>query len=131
MRGGWCNPSRMIPRPLRIVVFLAACATIIWLSIAPTTAIPGVSLWDKFEHAAAYLALALLGVWAFRAKSWRLALGLFVLGVGVEVAQGTMGWGRQGDVLDAVANSIGIALGLALARVVGELPMVKSRARGE
>jgi glycopeptide antibiotics resistance protein len=42
-----------------------------------------------------------------------------------------MGWGRQGDLLDAIANSLGIALGLGLARLVGERFMVKSPARGE
>lgn len=121
----------MIPRPLRLALFIAACATIVWLSLAPTTALPGVNMSDKLEHAAAYGALALLGAWAFQARSWRLALGLFALGVGMEIAQSTMGWGRQGDLLDAAANSLGIALGLGLARLVGERLMVKSPARGE
>ncbi len=66
-----------------------------------------------------------------RARSWRLALGLFALGVGMEIAQSTMGWGRQGDLLDAAANSLGIAIGLGLAHLVGERFMVKSPARGE
>lgn len=121
----------MFPRPLRIAVFLAACATIAWLSVAPNTAVPSVSMWDKLEHAGAYLGLTLLGVWSFRAAPWRLAGGLFALGVGLEIAQATMGWGRSGDVLDALANSVGIALGLGLARLVGERLMVKSPARGE
>ncbi len=121
----------MIPRPIRIAVFLAACATIVWLSVTPTTALPGVNVWDKLEHAGAYFGLTLLGAWAFRAGSWRLAGGLFALGVGLEIAQATMGWGRQGDVLDALANSAGIAMGLGLARLVGERLMVKSPARGE
>lgn len=121
----------MIPPPLRLAVFLAACATIVWLSLAPTTGVPEVNLWDKLQHAGAYLGLALLGTWAVRARSWTLAAGLFALGVGVEIAQGTMGWGRQGDALDALANSVGIALGLGVARVVGERLMVKSPARGE
>ncbi len=121
----------MIPRPLRLAAFLAACATVVWLSVAPTAAVPDVNLWDKLEHAGAYLGLALLGAWAVRARSWTLAAGLFALGVGVEIAQGTMGWGRQGDALDALANSIGIALGLGIARLVGEWRMVKSPARGE
>lgn len=121
----------MIPRPLRLAVFFAACAAIVWLSVAPTTAVPDVNMWDKLEHAGAYLGLALLGAWATRAKSWKLAAGLFALGVGVEIAQGTMGWGRQGDLLDAVANSVGIGAGLLVARVIGERAMVKSPARRE
>jgi VanZ family protein len=121
----------MLPRPIRIAAFLAACAVIAWLSVAPTTAVPSANMWDKLEHAGAYFGLALLGAWSFRAGSWRLALGLFALGVGLEFAQATMGWGRSGDVLDALANSVGIALGLGLAHLVGERLMVKSPARGE
>lgn len=121
----------MIPRFIRIALFAAACAVIVWLSVAPTTALPTASLWDKFEHAGAYFGLALLGLWAFPGRIWRLAIGLFLLGVGVEIAQATMGWGRQGDALDALANTVGMTFGLGLARVIGELPMVKSRARGE
>lgn len=121
----------MIPRFIRIALFAAACAVIVWLSVAPTSALPTVSLWDKFEHAGAYFGLALLGSWAFPGRVWRLAVGLFLLGVGVEIAQATMGWGRQGDALDALANTIGMAIGLGLARLIGELPMVKYRARGE
>ncbi len=121
----------MLPRPFRIVIFTLACTVIVWLSLAPTTALPSVTLWDKFEHAGAYLGLALLGAWAFPGRTWPLAGGLFALGVGVEIAQATMGWGRQGDPADALANTIGIALGLLLARGLRELPMVKSRARGE
>jgi len=121
----------MLPRPIRIAVFLAACAVIAWLSISPTTALPSVNLWDKLQHAGAYFGLTLLGAWSFGAGSWRLAVGLLALGVGLEVAQSAMGWGRQGDVLDALANSLGIVLGLGVARLFGELPMVKSPARGE
>jgi VanZ family protein len=121
----------MIPRFVRIAVFAVACLVIVWLSVAPTSALPTVSLWDKFEHAGAYLGLALLGSWAFPGRAWSLAIGLFALGVGVEIAQASMGWGRQGDPADALANTIGILIGLALARASRELPMVKSRARGE
>lgn len=121
----------MFPRPIRVVVFLAACATIAWLSVAPPTALPSVNVWDKLQHAGAYLGLALLGAWSFRARPWRLAVGLFALGVGLEFAQATMGWGRSGDVLDLLANSVGIALGLGLSRLIGERLMVKSPARGE
>lgn len=63
----------MFPRPIRTAVFLAACATIAWLSVAPTTAMPSVNMWDKVQHAGAYFGLALLGAWAFPARIWRLA----------------------------------------------------------
>jgi len=39
----------------------------------------------------------------------------------VEVLQSTMGLGRQGDALDAVANSTGIAIGLLIALALRRL----------
>jgi VanZ family protein len=109
----------MIPRPIRLVLFAAACLVVLYLSLAPTTAIPQVSLSDKIEHAGAYLGLSLLGVWAFPERLWRVALGLVLGGIGVELAQAAMGWGRQGDPLDALANTIGVVVGTALALLVG------------
>lgn len=105
----------MIPRPFRVLVFVLACLTVVWGSLTPTSALPGVTLWDKFEHAGAYLVLAALGAAAFPSRLRRLAVGLFLGGIGVEVAQSLMGLGRQGDPLDALANTAGIALGLGLA----------------
>lgn len=110
------------PRPLRIAAFLAALAVIAWLSLAPSADLPqGLTFWDKAEHACAYLGLALIGGWAFPERIGRLALGLFLVGVGVEIAQSLMGLGRQGDPVDAVANTVGIALGIGLAATVQAL----------
>lgn len=104
-----------VPAPLRIGLFALACAVIAWLSLSPTESLPqGLTFWDKAEHALAYLGLALVGAFAFPTRLGRLAVGLFLGGVGVEVLQSTMGLGRQGDALDALANSIGILAGLSL-----------------
>ena len=104
------------PIPLRIALFAIACCVIAWLSLSPVEALPqGLTFWDKAEHALAYLGLSLLGAWAFPNRLGRLAVGLFLGGVGVEILQSTMGLGRQGDPLDAVANSTGIAVGLLIA----------------
>lgn len=101
---------------LRIILFALACGVIAWLSLSPSQTLPqGLTFWDKAEHALAYLALTLLGAWAFPGRLGRLAVGLFLAGVGVEILQSTMGFGRQGDPFDAVANSTGIAVGLAVA----------------
>lgn len=121
----------MISRLIRITMFTAACAVVLWLSLAPGTAIPSVSLWDKAEHATAYFGLALIGAAAFPSRLGRLAGGLFLLGVGVELLQAFMDLGRQGDPLDALANSIGIAAGIGLALAIRDAIRVKSRARGE
>lgn len=109
----------MIPRPIRLFLFVAGCLTILYLSLAPTTAIPSVTLWDKVEHATAYFGLSLLGIWAFPERARPVVVGLILGGIGVEIAQATMGWGRDGDPLDAVANTIGVAVGTVLALGVG------------
>ena len=112
----------LVPAPLRIALFAVACAVIAWLSLSPTDALPqGLTFWDKAEHAIAYLTLALLGAWAFPGRLGRLAIGLFLGGVGVEILQSTMGLGRQGDGWDAVANSTGIAVGLGVAMALRRL----------
>lgn len=121
----------MIPRPIRIAVFVLACLTVAWASLTPTTALPSVSLWDKAEHGIAYLGLAVIGAWAFSRRLTRLAVGLFLGGVGVEVLQSAMGLGRQGDPADALANTAGITLGLLLALAIREAIKVKSPVPGE
>lgn len=121
----------MVPRPLRIAAFVIACGVIVWLSLAPTSALPSVTLWDKFEHAGAYLGLTLIGVYAFPRRLTRLAAGLFFGGVGIEISQSMMALGRQGDPADALANTAGIAAGLLLTLAIRELIRVKSPAGGE
>lgn len=104
------------PRPVRIGLFALALLVIAWLSLSPIDELPvSVSLWDKAQHAIAYFGLALIGAWAFPDRSGRLAVGLVAFGVGVEVLQASMALGRQGDAIDAVANTLGVAVGLALA----------------
>lgn len=121
----------MVPRPLRLAVFALACLVVTWASLAPSTALPSVSLWDKVEHLTAYFGLTVIGAWAFPRRLSRLAAGLFGAGVVIEVAQSLMGWGRQGDPADALANTFGIALGLLALLALRALIKVKSPARGE
>ena len=73
---------------------------------------------DKVEHALGYVALSIwfAGLYPRSRYVW-IAVGLFAMGVVVELFQGWMSFGRQRDVRDVVANSAGIALGLLLARV--------------
>ena len=104
-------PSRL-PRLLRLAIIAAAAAVLLYLSLAPTRDLPGVGLvWDKAEHAIAYLVLMGLGL-AFAPRRLR-AFTLFALclGLAVEILQANMGFGRQGDWRDMVANSLGVLTG--------------------
>lgn len=97
-------------RGLAIALFTIACAVVIWTSLIPADELPQTGISDKIEHAVAYAGLALLGVWAFPRRYGRLAVGLMALGIVIEVLQGLMAVGRQADVMDAVADGIGLGL---------------------
>jgi VanZ family protein len=85
------------------------------LSLMPSP--PVVSGHDKFSHLSAYGALALWfsGIYQPDRYGW-LLLGLFALGVVIEILQG-LGGHRQPEIADAAANLIGIVIGLGLGRV--------------
>lgn len=121
----------MVPRSLRIAAFLVACGVIAWLTLAPTTALPEVSLSDKIEHAIAYFGLTLIGAYAFPRRLTWLATGLLLVGVGIEILQTVMALGRQGDPVDALANTVGITAGLLTTLAIREWIRVRSPARGE
>ncbi|WP_017916044.1 VanZ family protein, partial [Xanthomonas sp. SHU 308] len=72
---------------------------------------------DKVEHFIAYLLLAAAAVQVYagpRAWTWA-ALGLLALGVGIEFAQGAWTTTRSADPLDALADALGVAAGMATA----------------
>ena len=103
------------PTPLRMTLFAGLAGLVVWLSLAPSSGLPGVDGSDKLHHAVAYLALTLGGAWTFPRWRLQLGLGLFATGLIIEVLQSQMGLGRQGDPLDALANTAGILGGLSLA----------------
>jgi VanZ family protein len=86
------------------------------VSLLPGQSLPQTGVSDKVEHAVAYMLLTLwfTGVYP-RSSYWRIGLGMFLLGVAIEIAQGAMPFGRQADIRDVVANTIGIVAGLVLA----------------
>jgi VanZ family protein len=69
---------------------------------------------DKLGHLLAYFVLSAWAVNLFaRPRAWGLAaLALVALGIGIEWAQGSLTDTRLRDPRDAVANTIGVALGL-------------------
>lgn len=121
----------MISRILRIAVFVLGCVLVLWLSLAPSEGLPLENIWDKAKHSSAYFVLTVAGSAAFPRWIWRIAGALFLFGVGVEILQANMDLGRTGDVRDAIANTLGIAVGAGATLVIREWIKVKSRARGE
>jgi glycopeptide antibiotics resistance protein len=50
-----------------------------------------------------------------RSRYALIALGLFLMGIVIEWVQGAMNLGRESDLRDVLANSVGIVAGLTLA----------------
>ena len=108
-------------QPLHLLWFWIAggvglLAMALYLGLAPAGALPVTGVGDRVEHAGYFL---LLTFWFSGIASARfrfpLAVSLFLFGVALEWAQQATARGRVADLGDVGANSIGIALGLALA----------------
>lgn len=76
---------------------------------------------DKIGHFLAYGTLSAWSVMIFRNKSnwWKSAVALICLGIAMEFAQGYLTSTRMMDWQDALANTMGVGLGLC----VGLAPM--------
>jgi len=72
---------------------------------------------DKIEHLLGYAILSASAVQLFATPRALLfaAIGLVLLGVGIEVAQDALTTTREMDVWDAVANTLGVIAGMATA----------------
>ena len=97
-------------------------ATVVFASLQPNLGPRVPANFDKLEHLAAYVVLA---VWftglVVRDRYWTVVVGLLALGASIEVLQGVMNIGRSAEWLDMFANTLGIGLGLVIAlRVTGD-----------
>lgn len=102
-----------IPRPVRLGVFLAATAVILYMTLAPNKDVPGSEMiWDKAAHSIAFGLLVVVGLLMSTHRRWAVVLAVLGLGIVIEIAQGLMPYGRQGDWRDALADAIGVGLGV-------------------
>ncbi|MGH8060487.1 MAG: VanZ family protein [Pseudoxanthomonas sp.] len=110
-------------KPLRhpwlwLGLWLLAIAVVIGVCLVPGADLPPMPRnIDKIEHALAFFVLAASAVQLFNPGRALLgaAAGLVLLGVGIEFAQAAFTVDRSADPLDALADSIGVLLGLATA----------------
>lgn len=110
--------------PLRVtglarVAFWACLLGVVVLSLTPVQQLPPqvLNLWDKAQHAGGFAVLTLLGLWAYPQRAVTLLAAMLALGVGIEVAQSATGW-RYGDVLDWVADAVGVAAAYTVWRLL-------------
>lgn len=70
---------------------------------------------DKVQHVTGFAVLALLGAFAYpRLSLWKLLAGLSLFGAFIEVVQAIPALHRDSDVLDWLADTVAVAVVLAL-----------------
>jgi VanZ family protein len=95
------------------VVFIVGIVVLTVLLLTPGDYLPKVDLWDKLEHGLAFGVVAFIGAVGFPSRSslLRLGFGLPCLGILFEILQIFVP-GREAAVGDALADTIGVAIGL-------------------
>ena len=99
----------------RLAFWLAALVVCV-TSLSPTDKLPSAlfAVSDKAEHVFAYAILALLGWWAYPRRQLVMMVGLVVFGGAIEIIQSASGL-RTGDLIDWLADAIGVAIGMLVA----------------
>lgn len=101
-------------RRLWFLVGLALAAFVLVLCLLPSKDLPAIHLWDKLEHALAYVALAFwFGNVVVRRDYFWLGLALVAFGGLIELLQAHVG--RDAEWMDLLADTVGVAVGLLLA----------------
>jgi VanZ family protein len=100
------------PVRLRAGLYAAAVGVLLYLCLAPARDLPGEPLWDKAEHAIAWAVLSGLGLLFWPARPGRIGGFAVAFGAMVEVLQATLPLGRDGDLRDLLADSVGVAAAL-------------------
>lgn len=92
-----------------------AIAAVVVVSLLPAGELPQAPGSDKLHHFLAYFALAAAAVQLYARWTSLLGagLGLVLLGLGLEHAQGALTDSRMADRWDALANTLGVIAGLA------------------
>jgi VanZ family protein len=103
-----------VMRRIGRVIFFMGIVVLAVLLLTPRDYLPDVDLWDKLEHGLAFGVVAFTGAVAFPSRSslLRLGFGLPCLGALFEILQIFVPE-REAAVGDALANTIGVAIGLA------------------
>ena len=96
-------------RSAAIAAGWAWAAAIVWLSLTPSPPQVDFSYSDKVGHFAAYGLLMFWFAGLYKSRAGY-AAAFIAMGIGLEFAQGALGY-RSSEVLDMVANTIGVFMG--------------------
>ncbi len=81
--------------------------------LEPARYVPNLHVWDKLEHALAFGGMTFwFGGLARRSRYPVIAFLMVLFGGGIEIAQGAMKVGRDEDIMDFVADSVGVSIAL-------------------
>ena len=104
------------------------------LALSPAPFLPPMEIfnwWDKAQHAIGFGTLAVLAALAYpHFSKLRLGVLLCLQGVAIELLQHWGGY-RFGDWQDALADAVGVVLGLCLAHVLGKVAAVSKLLKKE
>ncbi len=96
--------------------WLVGWAMVIYITVSclePARYVPNLHLWDKAEHALAFCGMSVwFGGLARRSRYPIIAALMLVFGGAIEIAQGAMKLGRDQDIMDWVADAVGIAVAM-------------------
>src|SRR4051794_23925100 len=105
--------GRPLPRALFWLTMLVVSVIALWPQ--PLSLTEGI--YDKVQHAAAFMTLTLLAVWAFpRVSMLWIVVGLSAYGAMIEILQGTSLIHRDRSFLDWVADIVACTVVLAAVR---------------
>ncbi|MET4699309.1 VanZ family protein [Constrictibacter sp. MBR-5] len=114
--------SRDLLRTLARAAFVVAALVVVVGSLTPAAEMPEIEVSDKIQHFAAYAGLAFLAKIAWRPPGflgWPLA-SVVIAGPAIELLQSLVP-GRSASVGDAVADVIGVGIGVICAVAVRRL----------
>ncbi len=103
-------------QPVFALAYLSCLMLVAVLSLIPQPEIDAPEGSDKALHLIAYGVIAVCAGLGFTSWNRRFLAGAAAIGIGIllEIAQATWA-GRNGSVADALANTVGVALGLLVA----------------
>lgn len=104
--------SPLVPRKISwpgFLAFLGAVAFTLYAALAPGDDTAGLIPWDKAKHFIVFYGLTFLASVALpRSRPWKIGTVLLGFGVAIEILQGLPIVGRDADVFDIVADTLGI-----------------------
>ena len=102
----------LVPRKINrpgLLVFIAAVAFTLYAALAPGDDGAGLIPWDKAKHFIVFYGLTFLATMALpRSRWWKIGAVLLGFGIAIEILQGLPIIGRDADIFDVVADTLGI-----------------------